>query len=132
MLLNQPRLTPPVAVHVEDVNDTVVTSQTNVLLPGMSVVTPYRATWAIDFSGSLTFNSNGDVAWTIIDVAGVTIPASERTTGASSANEGGMMACTAIAHDVPAGTTIRALARVNAAASATFHERQLRLLEVTS
>lgn len=132
MLLNQPRLTPPWVSHVETVTDAVVTSTTNVLLTGMTIVTPYRATWAIDFSGSLTFNSNGDVAWTIVEVGGVTIPASQRTTGSASSNEGGMMACTAIAHDIPAGTTIRMLARVNAAANVTFHERQLRLLEVSS
>lgn len=129
MLLNQPRLTPPKSVRVFSTTPVVVTLTTDALLPGMSLVIPYAGSWNIDFSTSVIFNSNGDQAFISIYQGGVLVPQSVRQTGASSTGEGGTLVTTALLENVAAGVTIDIRARVNAAASATFYERVLRIME---
>lgn len=131
MLLNQPRLTPPKSARVFSTTPVVVTGTTDTLLTGMTLVTPYRASWNIDFSTSVIFGSNGDQAFCSIYQGGVLVPQSVRATGSASTGEGGTLVTTALLEDVPAGTTIEIRSRVNSAASATFYERVLRLIEGT-
>jgi len=131
MLLNQQRLTPPKSLRVFSTTPVVVTGTTDALLTGMSIVTPYLATWNIDFSTSVIFGSNGDQAFVSIYQGGVLVPQSVRQTGATSSGEGGALVTTALLENVPAGTTIEIRSRVNAAATATFYERVLRLIEGT-
>lgn len=129
MLLNQPRLTPPKSARVFSTTPVVVTLTTDALLTGMTLVTPYAATWNIDFSTSVIFGSNGDQAFVSIYQGGVLVAQSVRQTGSTSSGEGGTLATTALLENVPAGTTLEIRARVNAAATATFYERVFRMSE---
>ena len=132
MLLGRHKDYPPNSRYTSSATPAVITSTTDVLIPGMSVTLANDGDFKIEFSTSVVFGQNNDTVWVSIYHNGVQVADSERVTSGAGSGDSRVLSINTEVKGAAVGDTIEARARVGTNDTANIQQRGLNVLFVVS